>query len=111
MTAKPSKFKFLADQATIVTPKPEPETIPEPEAIPEPPIELTSTAPKPGRPKGAAGGKRSDPNYKQITAYISIDIHKQVKQLMFNDDDRRDFSELMQELLEDYIEARKAESK
>jgi hypothetical protein len=107
MTAKPSKFKFLADQATIVTPKPEPE----PEAIPAPPIEPTSTAPKPGRPKGAAGGKRSDPNYKQITAYISIDVHKQVKQLMFNDDDRRDFSELMQELLEDYIEARRTEIK
>jgi predicted nuclease of restriction endonuclease-like (RecB) superfamily len=54
-------------------------------------------------PVGPRVGKRSDPNYKQITAYISVAIHKRVKLLLLEKDEHRDFSELIQDLLDEYL--------
>lgn len=53
----------------------------------------------PGRPKG----KRSDPNFTQVTSYVKKETYKQVKRELL--DDEREFSELIQELLEEWLEA------
>lgn len=126
-----SKFDFLKDRKTLdesatdldqepvseptpevapSTPKaskrqkatPPPKTSPPPKRGPKKTPPLSPPAPtsrKLGRPKG---GKRSDPNYEQITAYIRKDTHKAIKKRLI-DDPERDFSDLVQELLEDYL--------
>lgn len=52
---------------------------------------------KPGRPKG----KRSDRAYTQVCGYVRVATYKQVKKLLI--DDEQEFSELLQELLEEWI--------
>jgi hypothetical protein len=61
--------------------------------------------PKRGRPKA----KRSDPNYEQVTAYIRKDTHTIVKIELLKsaqDGQKREFSELIQDLLEQWLESR-----
>ena len=55
-------------------------------------------APKRGRAKG----KRSDPNYIQVGAYIPKELDRRVKRLLI-DDDELDFSDLVAQLLEDWV--------
>lgn len=57
---------------------------------------------KPGRPKG----KRSNPNFEQTTVYIPVQTHVAVTQILRAKRPRQDFSELIAELLEQYLEAR-----
>lgn len=45
-------------------------------------------------------GKRSNPNYTQITAYIRKDTHENVMREIYK---RQEFSELIQELLTDWM--------
>jgi hypothetical protein len=47
-------------------------------------------------------GKRSDPAYEQVTAYIRKETYRQVKMRLLAQDGG-DFSTLMQELLEDWL--------
>lgn len=121
--SKQNKFAFLSDrtastapveevveeerEAPMVSPAPAPaarqskarlRSLPKeqptpPEPLPEPP------ARKMGRPRG----KRSDPNYEQITAYIRKETHLEVKASLLRDPEGRDFSELIQELLDEYL--------
>ena len=61
--------------------------------------------PKRGRPKG----KRSDSNYEQVTAYIRKSTHAAVKiELLKNSQKgaKQEFSELIQELLEEWLKSR-----
>jgi hypothetical protein len=61
--------------------------------------------PKRGRPKA----KRSDPNYEQVTAYIRKDTHTIVKIELLKsaqDGQKREFSELVQDLLEQWLKSR-----
>lgn len=51
-----------------------------------------------GRPKG----KRSDPDYEQVTAYIRKKTYKQTKLTLLQIDDKRDFSQLIEDLLSAY---------
>jgi hypothetical protein len=55
---------------------------------------------KPGRPRG---GKRSDPDFVQITAYIRQDTHKAAKVALLEQDLDQDFSELLESLLRDWL--------
>lgn len=55
-----------------------------------------------GRPRG----KRSDPNYEQITAYILKETHKSVKIALLQEDRNREFSELIEELLSGWLKGR-----
>ena len=47
-------------------------------------------------------GKRSDPDYLQITAYIRKDVHKTVKRKLVGED--KDMSDVIGELLEEWLE-------
>lgn len=67
-------------------------------ATPEPAPETT---PKPRQRK--ATGKRSNPNYIQVGAYIPIELNKQVKRRLVDTD--QDFSELVAELLDQWVQS------
>jgi hypothetical protein len=55
---------------------------------------------RPGRPKG----KRSNPDYEQVTAYIRKGTYKATKRALLDDASERQFSELVQELLEQWLQ-------
>jgi hypothetical protein len=52
-----------------------------------------------GRPKG----KRSNPDYIQVTAYIRQDTYKDIRVLLLQKGDGQEFSELVEELLFEYL--------
>jgi hypothetical protein len=56
----------------------------------------------PHQKKGRARGKRSDPNYEQVGAYIPKELNKQVKRLLI-DEEGLDFSDLVTQLLEEWV--------
>ncbi len=58
-------------------------------------------APEPRQRK--ATGKRSDPNYIQVGAYIPIELNKQVKRRLVDAD--MDFSDLVAELLNQWVQS------
>jgi hypothetical protein len=62
-------------------------------------------SPKVGRPKG----KRSNPDYEQVTTYIKRDTHMAVKMLLLQEKQSGDFSDLVQHLLEEYLKMQKSE--
>jgi hypothetical protein len=51
-------------------------------------------------------GKRSDPAYRQISTYVRSDLYRSVKRELLMDE--RDFSDLMDELLGEWISRRHA---
>jgi len=57
--------------------------------------------PRRGRPPG----KRSHPDFEQITAYIRKDTHQAVK-IMLLQNGRKEFSELVEELLHQWLKSR-----
>ncbi|MEP0920078.1 hypothetical protein NC981_25115 [Leptolyngbya sp. DQ-M1] len=67
-------------------------------AVPQP------AAKKVGRPKG----KRSDPDYEQVTAYIRKDTHRDIKIALLQEGQGREFSELVQELLDGFLSTQKS---
>lgn len=79
-----SKFKHLLDAAR------------EPELQPE-------TSKRKGRPKG----KRSNPDYEQVTAYIRKTTHRDVKLALLQAGEDQDFSDLVEELLTEYLSTQK----
>jgi hypothetical protein len=60
-------------------------------------------SPKVGRPRS---GKRSDPDYRQVSAWIRRDTYDRVTHRLFTKEGRREFSELVQELLEQWLRSR-----
>jgi hypothetical protein len=54
----------------------------------------------PGRPPG----KRSDPEYKQYSVLLKRHTHRQVTNILRDQDDSPDVSELLQQLLEQWLE-------
>ena len=64
------------------------------------PIEPTSSPPqKRGRPKG----KRSNPDYEQVTAYIKKKTYKKTKIALLEQEEVGDFSELVETLLHKWL--------
>jgi hypothetical protein len=53
---------------------------------------------------GASLGKRSNAEYRQVSAYIRKDTHRKVKIALLEEE--RQFSELVGELLEDWLTKR-----
>lgn len=49
-------------------------------------------------------GKRSDPDFQQITAYIKKDTHRRVKIALLEEGEGREFSELVEVLLVEWLE-------
>ena len=54
----------------------------------------------PGRPPG----KRSDPEYKQYSVLLKKQTHRQVTSILRDQEDGPDVSELLQRLLEQWLE-------
>lgn len=67
------------------------------EVVPEPSPPLLKVSR--GRPKG----KRSDPAFEQVTAYIRKDTYLQTKMALLQEGSTRDFSQLVEELLYAYL--------
>ena len=57
---------------------------------------------KPGRPKG---GKSSDPEFIQVTAYVEESVHVAVKKALL-DQKGTDFSDLVNDLLKKWVKSR-----
>jgi hypothetical protein len=61
----------------------------------------------PGRgrpPRSQVAGKRGDPDYRQVSAYVRKDTHRKVKMGLLEED--REFSELVEDLLRDWLAKR-----
>ena len=56
-----------------------------------------------GRPKT---GKRSNPDYRQVSAWVRRDTYKRVTDKLYIKEDRREFSDLVQSLLEAWLKQR-----
>lgn len=102
-----SKFKNILDAAN----KPE-----DKEAVDEevkavkktlPPIVDEKSQPaKKGRPKG----KRSNPDFEQVTAYVRSKTYRQTKIALLQQEELEDFSELVEELLSEWLREQKDKS-
>jgi len=61
-------------------------------------------------------GKKSNPDFKQVTAYVRRDLHENVTSILFNeaigrkDNKRKEFSEPVDELLEQWLQRRQGSS-
>ncbi len=64
----------------------------------------TLATPKRGRP---ASGKRSNPDFEQVTAYIRKRTHADVKIALLREGQKREFSALVEDLLGDWLDSRK----
>ena len=53
-----------------------------------------------GRPRN---GKSSNPAYKQISALIRKDTHREVVRALLDDNESRDVSDLLQDLLQEWL--------
>lgn len=99
MTGEHNPFSRIFDAAALPTPAapPQPGPLQQPEPEPE-------QQPKQrGRPRG----KKSDPEYEAAIAYIRKKTHIQIKRLLLDKEEqgeKQDFSELVQELLELWVE-------
>ena len=75
------------------------------QAVPRAEPALETAAPKPrGRP---AGGKRNDPDFEQVTAYVRKDIHRRVKIALLQQGQKQEFSELVDDLLTQWLGAQR----
>ena len=91
-----SKFKGLLDAAKGKEPEEQEAEVNQPQLVEE------AEPPKRGRPKG----KRSHPDYEQVTAYIKKDTYQEIKITLLREGQKREFSELIQELLDDWLKSR-----
>ncbi len=108
-----SKFKSILDVAKGREPEREAEPTPAPPSIasaltgPPPPSPAPPVPASPGRKPGRPPGKRSDPGYVQVTAYIPSDLHHNIKLALLQDRKGQEFSELVEELLETWLRSRR----
>jgi hypothetical protein len=92
-----SKFGNIIAIAKGREPEPEPAV-----AQVVPPSPASPEAPRRGRPPG----KRSDPTYAQVTAYVPEDLHRKVKIALLQEAKGREFSQLVEALLIDWLGSR-----
>ena len=107
MTGKNNAFRRIFEAAGQT----ESETPPQSEATPEP---LNEPEPEPeAKQRGRPRGKKSDPEYVSAIAYIKKKTHLQVKRLLLDKEelgDKQDFSELVQDLLDFWVEIQQGEN-
>lgn len=120
MATKTSKFSsiFEADEELMIQEVPK-GTSPAVAPVVETPIapaaeaapaetELGSTP----RQTSRTTGKKSNPNYRQVTAYVRRDLYKEVSDALYDESrgnpnaKRKEFSELVDELLETWLKSR-----
>ena len=66
------------------------------------PVVMPTKRPGRGRPRG----KRSDPNFEQVTTYIRKQTHQGVKIALLQEGRSQEFSELVEDLLAKWLKAR-----
>ena len=66
-----------------------------------PPSAAPASAPRRGRP----AGKRSDPEFDQVTAYIRRQTYRDVRIALLTQGHGREFSELVEELLAHWLQS------
>lgn len=107
MTGKNNAFRRIFEAAG----KTESEMLPQAEAMPEP---LNEPEPElESKQRGRPRGKKSDPEYVSAIAYIRKKTHLQVKRLLLDKEelgDKQDFSELVQDLLDFWVEIQQGEN-
>lgn len=68
-----------------------------------------------GRPVGHAGGKRSHPNYQQVSAYLPRQMHREIKLALLQNEiatgQKREFSTLVEDLLKEWLQNQSRSSK
>ena len=57
-----------------------------------------------GNTVARTGGKRSNDEYRQVSAYVRKDTHRRVKMALLEQD--REFSDLVEELLNEWLDSR-----
>lgn len=55
------------------------------------------------KPKTKTRGKRSDPDYEQVSAYIRKETYRKVKISLLEAEEKQDFSDLVEALLSDWL--------
>ena len=101
MTKKTRFSGLVGKQANLAS-----ETAPEATASPSPPV---APAKPTAKPKPRPPGKKSDPDYTQVTVYLRKDRYATARKRLF--DERKQFSDLVGELLDRWIkEVQKSES-
>ena len=78
----------------------------EPSAVVEQPLAPEPLATPPAPRRGRPPGKRSDPGFAQVTAYVPEELHHNVKLALLQDRKGQEFSELVGDLLRDWLNAR-----
>jgi len=63
----------------------------------------TKTSAAPVKTLGRPPGKRSDPAYKQYSVLLKKQTHRQVTNILRDQEDGQDVSELVQQLLEQWV--------
>lgn len=58
---------------------------------------------EPVRGKGRPPGKRSDPAWKLYSHFLKKQTHRDVMNILRNEDDGRDLSDVLQQLLEEWL--------
>jgi len=119
VAAKPSKFTGIfeapQDAGREAVPVADTLTLNQPTVMPTfsiaelPPTTETGRG-EPQRTGRPANGKKSDPNYRQVTAYIRKDLYEDITFALHQDSrgqpKRKEFSELVDELLERWRQER-----
>ncbi len=91
--------KTLQKPDTTPTPKKETKVRQKTNTAQETTAQTAIIAPRRGRPNG----KRSNENFRQVTAYIGTETYKQTKMKLFAADERKEFSTLVDELLSKWL--------
>lgn len=101
-----SKFKNILDAANQPQ---EPNTVKKKtkttkKSSSSPPVVDKKSKPlKKGRPKG----KRSNPDFEQVTAYVRSKTYRQTKIALLQQEELEDFSELVEKLLNEWLSTQK----
>ena len=105
MSKKPDDAAKISSLASILKVGNQQKEVSTPPPSPAPPVEApiaeVSVAAK--RPKPAKVGKYRDPNFHNYGVYLRKDTHKQVRRRLEDLELDKDVSELVQELLEQWL--------
>ena len=71
------------------------------------PDALAPARAEPVRRKGRPLGKRSDPAWKLYSHFLKKQTHREVTNILRNEEDGRDLSDVLQQLLEEWLIQRK----
>jgi hypothetical protein len=87
VSSKPTRFSGVLKNTQALAPMPDTTA-------------AEATARKVGRPPG----KKSNPEYQQVTIYIEKQVHRTARKLLL--DDERQFSDLVNELVSEWVKGK-----